>query len=241
MDREKLSANVLTQIKPNMPSVRNTSNLLAQKIRQLIISGEIPEGSYFPNENEFCEQLGIGRGTLREAYKQLEVDGLIERSRRGTHVRNIKENRGNLSLNTAIAVSDYRDLLEFRVMFEAELAYLAAERATDQHIANMEAALASMRENTGNLLLLSYYDMQFHTEVCKAAQNRLLYGIMQTVSDTFEKSIYTAFQDDTDINITQALHYHAIILQAIIDHDGKVAERAMREHVRLVYDRAFAK
>lgn len=234
---DKLHELILDRIVPT--TIHSASNTLAQKLREMIINDDLPAEYRFPNENEFCEQLGIGRGTLREAYKVLESEGLIIRTKRGTFVNDIARNGTNLSFHTAIEVSEYRDLLEFRIMFEAELAYLAATRATDEEIAQIAEALKNMELHRDNLLLLSYHDMQFHMEVCNASHNKLLQSIMHMVHDTFEKSIYTAFHSETGQNIDQAFIYHRRILDAIIHHDAAAAEKSMREHVRVVYNRAF--
>jgi len=68
--------NVVDKLRLNLPG--NAADLLAEKIRSHIISGEIPAGYIFPNETVFCEQLGVSRSTLREAYKALESTGFIK-------------------------------------------------------------------------------------------------------------------------------------------------------------------
>ena len=62
------------------------SDMIYEKISQLIQSGELPEGYVFPNETVLCEQLSIGRSTIREAYKGLELSGYVTRTKRGTVV-----------------------------------------------------------------------------------------------------------------------------------------------------------
>lgn len=60
----------------------STADALFQRLRELILSGQIPAGFVFPKEPVFCEQLGVSRSTLREAYKALESMGFIQRVKR---------------------------------------------------------------------------------------------------------------------------------------------------------------
>lgn len=62
------------------------SDMVYEKISLLIQNGDIPEGYVFPNEAVLCEQLAIGRSTIREAYKALELSGYVTRTKRGTVV-----------------------------------------------------------------------------------------------------------------------------------------------------------
>ena len=57
----------------NIRPMKNMSDYLYQKISGMIMNGTLPEGYVFPNEAQLCEQLGVGRSTLREAYKALEL------------------------------------------------------------------------------------------------------------------------------------------------------------------------
>lgn len=227
----------LKELQPNNIGNTSIADIVTQRLRSLILDGTLEAGYQFPNENDFCELWNIGRGTLREAYKILAEEGLIVRSKRGTYVKDLASS--DLSFSTAIAISDHRDMLEFRTMFESELAYLAASRAKEEHIAELQSCIDSMCTNKDNLLLLSYYDMKYHQSICAAAQNKLLINIMQSLTKTFEKSIYAAFLEDTENNIQQAIFYHKTILDAIIMHDPKAAEEAMRKHVQKVYATSF--
>lgn len=65
---------------------KNVSDRLYQKISELIMSGELQEGYTFPNETVLCEQLSVGRSSLREAYKALELSGYVTRTKKGTVV-----------------------------------------------------------------------------------------------------------------------------------------------------------
>lgn len=227
---------VIDKLRLNLPG--NASDLLAEKIRNLIISGEIPAGYLFPNETVFCEQLGVSRSTLREAYKALESTGFIKRVKRlGTMVNDFSDISKAAPLGTSLIMSDIDELMEFRVMIEAELARLAALRATPQHIRAMEESLENMKKSGSDLTDLTRYDTMFHIEIAKASGNRLLISTMENAREVFQSGIYRAFQVDTSSNVTQALQYHTEILDAIIRRDSDAAYALMRRHVEAVDER----
>jgi len=214
----------------------NITSKVANYLRNLILTNKLKSGFFFPREDIFCVELGIGRSTLREAYKVLEIEGLITRTKRGTYINDESE---FFSFNplTAVKLSDINDLIEFRAMVEAELAGLAAERATDEQIENLQQLLASMHSHRHDLAMLTFYDMQFHLEIANASHNNLLITTMHSVMKVFTKAIYDAFHVDTEANIQQALQYHENILFSIQQGDKAMARNVMRSHVQSVSKR----
>ena len=219
----------------------NASDLLAERIRKQILSGEIPVGFVFPNETQFCERLGVGRSTLRDAYKALESTGFITRIKHvGTVVNGFSDISRSSPLRTSLMMSDFDELMEFRVMIEAELARLAAQRATEEHLSNMERYLELMRQNTDDISALTGYDTAFHLEIAKASGNRILESTMENAKELFQEGVYQAFQVDTETNVQEALSFHSRILAAIRSRDGEGAYRLMREHIESVSHRRKA-
>lgn len=232
MSEEK---NVIDKLKMNLPG--NAADLLVEKFRSMILSGEIPAGYVFPSETRFCEQLGVSRSTLREAYKALENTGFITRVKRnGTMVNDFSDISRSASLGTSLIMSDLDELMEFRVMIEGELASLAAQRISEENLAVMREALHQM-SNTRNLKEFTRYDTMFHMEVAKAARNRLLISTMENAQDAFQGGIYQAFQIDTESNLSQALEFHTRILEALERRDSAAAYTLMRQHINSVSER----
>lgn len=209
----------------------NITKNVAKYLRHLILTHKLQSGEGFPREDLFCVELGVGRSSLREAYKILELEGLITRTKRGTYI-NEKSKFISFSPPTTIKLSDINDLIEFRAMVEVELAGLAAERATNKQIENLQRLLASMFSHQDDLTMLSYYDMQFHIEIGHASHNSLLINTMHSVLNTLAKGIYNAFHVDTKTNVQQALQYHENILFSIQQKDKAMARNIMRSHIQ---------
>lgn len=213
------------------------SNEVCEKLRKLISSGEIAPGTAFPIETEFCEQLGIGRSSLRETYKVLESQGYIKRTKRGTFVNPPEKILQTKSLSETMKKSDFNDLIEFRVMFESCIAELAARRANPESIEELSYFLIKMKENKEDISELTKYDVSFHQTIAKASGNKLLEETMKIASTTFMTGTYEAFQIDTEKNVEQAIFYHSQILDAISKHDEDAARECMKEHIQTIKKR----
>src|SRR5580692_8947677 len=110
---------------------------ICRKMVSHLIRGIWGEGEKIPAERELCNKLGVGRASLREALKALEIMGLIEtRLGDGTYVckRSDFFSRPLLWAIASGSEADVRELIEARVLIEVELAGLAADRATREQI-----------------------------------------------------------------------------------------------------------
>lgn len=213
----------------------SSADALFQRLQELILSGQIPAGFVFPKEPVFCEQLGVSRSTLREAYKALESTGFIRRVKRlGTIVNDSHNITRQAPLSASLILSDLDELLEFRIMIEAELARLAAKRARPENLAVMTDSLEKMRHCNDNIQELTDYDTMFHMEIAKASGNHLLISTMENARGAFNKGIYQAFQVDTQKNVAEALLFHERILDAIARQEPEEAYALMRQHIRTV-------
>ena len=97
---------------------RNISDVIFRRIRDAIISGELPPGYVFPNENELCKKLNIGRSSLREAYSPLETLKLISRSKAGTYVNDLDIYQNAMNFEAIAKQTDVKNIAEYRQIFE---------------------------------------------------------------------------------------------------------------------------
>src|SRR4051812_30490825 len=115
------------------PSARKVSDELAQRIVDMICDEELPEGYVLPTELEMLEQWGVGRASLREALRILEVQGVVHMRRGpggGPVVRapSRRDLARSASLHLQLHRATYADLVEARLAIEPVMARLAAER-----------------------------------------------------------------------------------------------------------------
>lgn len=207
------------------------SNLLVNKITNMIINEVLSPGYQFPNEIEMCQMLKIGRSSLREAYKVLESNGLIKRTKRGTFVNSKSNYSLDTLLNIEIKNSDFMDLLEFRMVVEGKTAYFAAERATPSEIDKLKKILERMNSEKNNITKFSFHDLAFHLKIAEMSHNILLNNAFQFTSEKFLKGINEAFLKLDNDGIERALDYHNKIYKCISEKRLDDAMKTMEEHV----------
>lgn len=218
---------------PATPIERTT--LAAAAFEQLIsnvVHGKWKAGERLPAERDLCQQLGIARTTLREALKAMELVGMLEsRIGEGTFVCPRSEflSRPLLWAFTGTDHAELADLMEARVFMERDLAGLAAERATPEELAHIEATIVVMAEKIvlGESVLDA--DMAFHLAVARAAHNEVLANAAQLIRSVMKYWIHLklTMRDVPEMAIVR----HKAIYSAIRTRNAESARRLMQDHL----------
>ena len=203
---------------------------LTEKLKTLILTGELSAGYVFPNEVDLCAYLHVGRSTLRETYKALGSYGLISRSRRGTVVNDSDTIAASMPFDMMIKSADSNDVLEFRVLIEKDNAAVAARRANAEDKRKLASHLEKMRQNIDDVKLLTMYDTMFHMEIAHATKNLLLSRVLGSMIDAFTQTVSYNFINDTKVR-RRAIGFHERILDAIISGDAEKAHKEMEDHL----------
>ena len=197
-----------------------------------------------PSERELATTFGVSRSTVREAIQRLIAKGLLEaRQGRGLFVRGASppaalEELALFAENPAAR----SDTLEFRLVVECAAARLAAERASDCELQEMDALLQRMSDavRAGDVKAEALADTQFHAALVRASHNRML-GWFYTdaasmlnghiVKNTLEASgIDTALHRLASARLAQ----HRAICDAVRARRPDAASEAMRAHIEFV-------
>ena len=219
-------------------SQANVSDRLYQKISGLIMSGELEEGYAFPNEAVLCEQLQVGRTTLREAYKALELSGYVSRSKRGTVVNSRSSIINATPLKTLFHAAGHEDFTQFRLMVESQSAKLAAMNAGLSDVELLDQLTAQSREalQAKNYEELMKLDERFHTSIANMSGNTLIAAVVTVMAEEWRAGIQRNF--DAAIRSNQKvfdtmIEQHAAIVDAIRRRDVSAAQ-LMEQHIRTV-------
>lgn len=210
-------------------------------VRQLhegLLSGRYAPGDRLPNERELGELLRVGRSTVREALRTLELQGLIEvRPGRSGGIfvaepsgRNVGE-----ALETLLRFRppSRGELLEFRVSFEGETAWWAARRATPEEVQRLTSLATAVAEAAGDGAWerLAEHDVAFHEAVADAARNQVRVAVMQAINHPLREAVQ-AMGAGADARMMAAVADDLrAIAAAIRDGDADAARDRMREHV----------
>ena len=209
---------------------------IVDQIGQLVAGGQLKPGDRLPSERELVERFQVSRASIREAISALEMMGLIEvRSGEGTYIRvvNIDSVVAPLAWMLFIEKDSDLELYAARKVLEVQAAGLAAERAEEDEISDMFKALEIMRIDLQKQLLGEEADHHFHYAIAKATHNKILFRLMNTISDTMQKTLKSSrskLYEDTS-SPERLYHEHLLIYEAIKNHDAESAQKLMLAHL----------
>lgn len=209
---------------------------IVDQIGQLIAEGHLKPGDRLPSERELVERFQVSRASIREAISALEMMGLIEvRSGEGTYIRqiNIDSVVAPLAWMLFIEKDTVLELYEVRKILEVQAVGLAAERAEAAEIQEMYEALENMRLDLDERRLGEKADHQFHYAIARATHNQILIRLMNTISDTMQKTLKTSrLKLYQDIYTPQRLFdEHNAIFESIKMHNADQAQKLMLKHL----------
>jgi DNA-binding GntR family transcriptional regulator len=186
-------------------------------IRQKIITLELPPMSAI-DEQALMEDLQLGRTPIREALQRLAAEGFVFFApRRGIFV-------------AEISITDLQKIFELRVVLEGFCARLAAQRATEEQLAEMEATIQELeRVLDGDTKALMVIDERFHQLLYQAADNEFLLDILTRLHAMSFRLWYLVL-DRLD-GVQEAMEQHIAIVGALKAGNGPRAEALIQRHV----------
>lgn len=202
------------------------------KIRDMIEQGRLKAGDRLPTERELAQAFKVSRPSVREALRALESQGfLVSRQGDGTYVSQqpielLIEPFASLILKEKF---DQLELFEMRRLIEPQLAYLAAERATPAEIVEMEQLVYIQEQALASNEPGPTPEKTLHDLLFKAAKNKILISIMDSLMDSLAESRDKYLQMES--RPEKSLARHKEILAAIKLGDSKLAASIMREHL----------
>ena len=207
-----------------------------EQIRELIESGRCLPGEKLPTEKELCQRLGVGRGTVREAFRLLQAKGYVElKPGRGAFVALPSDEMGAIEW-LVLNEQQLHDAIEIRRALEPMAARRMAERRDENAIEALERLHAEFLSavKSDNNKRIAELDERFHTAITLGSGNQLLISILQQVNQeikTFRSKTFSVPQ-----NVRNAVDPHNRILRTIQAGDADGAEAAMRAHLDKVQE-----
>ena len=209
---------------------------IVEQIEERAVAGDLKVGDQLPSERELGEQFGVSRTAVREAIKILREKGLIEvRPGRGTFVTNGTPDAMRQSLDLMMkfgSVDGSDNLVEVRGILEPEIAALASKRITEDGIAAMREAVATMDTALDNVDLFVEADLDFHLALAEATQNPIIPALLDTIIDLLRQQRRRIGLVNGGLRRGQ--YHHKRILDAVVRHDPQAARQAMQQHLKQV-------
>jgi GntR family transcriptional regulator, transcriptional repressor for pyruvate dehydrogenase complex len=221
-------AEALFQQVPREPRL---SDKVAEMMLETILSRKLQVGERLPSERELGEQFNVSRTVVREAVRALVAKGVIEvRSGSGLRVAavNAAAVSESMSLYLRGATLDFEKVHEVRTLLEVHIAGVAAERATDDDLAQLRDVHERMQREAGNVESAALDDLEFHRVIARATQNDLYLLLMDSIgSALIDIRRENLGSGSTPTTIGQ----HEAVLERIAARDAEGARRAMAAHL----------
>ncbi|MDB5429995.1 MAG: FadR family transcriptional regulator [Caulobacter sp.] len=207
-------------------------DLLLAELEDRLALWASPKTGRLPSERELAQRLAVTRPELRKALGILETQGRIRRQvGSGTFLTPTGETAPEIADRTVLRTSP-RVAMEARFTIEPQLAWLAAQNATPQQIAELRRLCTEMQaaESWEGYAEL---DWRFHNLIGKATENVLLDEIQQLLNLVRRRVVW----GDLDTSSPRpppgyhSFKEHEAIVAGIEAHSPDAAEAAMRRHL----------
>lgn len=217
----------MTQVKENDVKKEVTDKYslrgrVYQRLRDDILSGRLKENEEL-KEIAIGEELGVSRTPVREAFRQLELEGLI----------NIIPNKG--AFVTGITAKDVKDIYMIRSHLEGLCARLACEHISKEQLEEMEENiyLAQFHASKGHMDQMAELDNRFHEILYEACDSKMLENLLkdyhQYVMRIRRKTLSSSRGSESN-------EEHRSIMEAIKAKDTAEAERLANLHITNAYE-----
>ena len=220
---------------------RSASERVADRLRELIRSGNIRPGERLPSEHELAGALQVSRPVVREALRGLAMMGIVETRRGGgCFVTDLKVGRLMEPLSFFLELNDHSldELFEARRHIDGGLAEQAAVHATTEQVDALTRMVPKGYELTGDPVGFRVMDAEFHALVSEAGCN----GFLNRVSQALYRLALDRRRAASAIPgvLEQSARDHDAIVSAIAGRDAEAAGKAMRQHVDHIRETTFA-
>ena len=234
--------------------------IIINRFKALIDSGEISPGDKLPTERELSGMLNVSRPSLREALRTLSLLGILENTPgRGTF---LKSSPSQWPIEPFIIISlesgNLLNILEARHELEIIVAGLAAQRRNTSDLNQMKRALDQMENSIKNIEAYMNSELLFHKAITKASKNPVIIDFMGMLYQQLEgarKTVYKSLSNKRSTMpmdsghadsgerwapsspsfLEKILEDHELIYDYIWKRDVARAKKAMEDHMQLQY------
>jgi GntR family transcriptional regulator, transcriptional repressor for pyruvate dehydrogenase complex len=206
-------------------------------IKRMIVCGALKAGQRLPAERELAAQLGVSRPSLREAIRALIALNILEsRHGEGTFVSSLEPDLLIEPIDFVLQVYDggIAALFEARRVLEAGVAALAAERATDLELAELDDFAKHGRAKVEDPEAFIEHDIEFHDRIRRAARSPILASMLGSVSTLSLETRRRSAQSHSVRARSQSDHVRMV--KTLKARDSEAARRAMVAHLGHVRD-----
>ena len=223
-----------TPVVSNPPRLQGQVRLLLDHIKSQGLQG----GERLEPERELAKILGISRPSLREAIQILQVQGRL-RVKHGIGIFLLDQADGE-KLRESLRTAQHRieELFQMREILEAPAVEWAAERRSEEQLAEMKLAARALNQAIARKPVdfenLRRLDMEFHLTIVRSAQNQFLNQTLGTLQEIMFHSMDNTLKLPGRVDSSE--HEHGMILEAIEKRDSITARLMIIQHIHNARD-----
>jgi DNA-binding GntR family transcriptional regulator len=190
---------------------------VAERIREVVLAGRLRGGTRL-SDSHLAQEMGVGRGSVREAFRLLTAEGLLERTTRGVRV-------------ATPSVEDVQDALELRLAVECRAVRILATRRDAEALRELGEILKEFEAaaEAGDTDATAALDLRFHDAACRLSGSRSLHEVFRREAVTMLALLQ--MESDYYEPLSDWSHELPLILTAIRDGDADAASDAMEHHI----------
>ena len=206
---------------------------VVEKLKGEIAAGNILPGDPLPSERQLMDTFGVSRSSLREAFRVMELLGLIEsipgKGRFVRHPRTISADRSTIQLEDSAIL----ELMEARRILDPAIAGESAMRATPSDLTRILRVITATEKTLSSPEERAQADFDFHLLLAEATHNFVFINLTRMNFDLIlatHERIYNLL-DDKDAFLNE----HKEMYEAILDHNVERAREAASQHIDRIY------
>ena len=204
------------------------SDQVKKILKQAVIDGKLKPGDKIPTEEKMAQQFKVSKVTVREALRDLEAEGLIEK-RRGLYggsfiARPGSAKMGEWMINSfRIGAITPEELVDFRQILEPALATLAVERRTEDDLRAIHLIIKEIEEGIHQGKPNRSKAIEFHRLIAEACHNRLISMVMEALVNVFieilSKIPMTLEDAKVDLEYCKKIYHYLVCRKKKKAHD----------------------
>lgn len=202
------------------------------------LAARLSPGDRFPTERELAERLGVGRSTVRESVKALQLVGALH-AVRGAGLKVGPHHPDDVSRMLGLGLifqrPSVREVIVARRLLEIEVAGLAAQHASQSDLARMRDAVEAAGSHVEDRTAVAEADVEFHAALAQASRNVVLQYLVAGMRTLVEIWMANAIRD-RDI-VDGLVSEHQRILEGVEARDVEAARNAMAWHLERASER----
>jgi GntR family transcriptional repressor for pyruvate dehydrogenase complex len=216
---------------------KRTFEEVSELIKNQIFKGVFKPGDKLPPEGQLAKQFNLGRQTIREALRLLELSGFITVQKGGGGGPIIKDTIlqriGDLFLDSfRMKKISMEELTEVRAEIEQIVLGYVIDRADESDIKRLQKNVREARKKIARDVPATQENFQFHRLLAEASKNYLFVIVMESIMAVHSEILSRSGSDlETSANVVA---YHEDILKTVVEKNRTMALQLLEKHIKEV-------